>query len=494
MMAGRLDQGAFYVSDADDCGILCTADPENRRAEDDPIGMSTPHILVVDDEPDIRTLVQEILEDEGYGVTAAENGERARRAMRERRPDIILLDIWMPDIDGITLLREWAEDDGLPCPVIIMSGHGTVETAVEATRLGAYDFLEKPLSMGKLIQTVKRAQEADKLAKENVWLKRRTPIVHEPVGRSGAIQRLREQVKRIAQHDTWVLITGEAGSGRETFARYLHAQSARRERPFVDLAVSRIGRADAARELFGSEEESHIFYGSLEKASGGTLLLDEVAEMDLSVQGQLLGALDTGAFMRVGGTEPVAIDVRIIAVTQRNLDEEVKAGRFREDLFYHLNVVPLQIPPLREHNEDIPDLLNFYVDYFATHEKLPYRRFSVAAQNFMRNYAWPGNVTELKNVVQRVLILAPGDEISQAEVESTLGPAPAAPAQTLEGLVSFDQPLRQAREQFEKAYLEYQLEKHSGNVSKMAKEAGMERTHLYRKLRSLGIEIKERRG
>jgi DNA-binding NtrC family response regulator len=455
--------------------------------------MSATHILVVDDEPDIRGLVQEILEDEGYRVSVADNGEAARLALRERRPDLILLDIWMPDLDGITLLKEWAQDEGLPCPVIMMSGHGTVETAVEATRLGAYDFLEKPLSMAKLLLTVERALEADKLQRENVGLKRRVPLVQEPVGRSAAMQRLREQIKRIAQHDTWVLITGEAGSGRETFARYLHAQSARRERPFVDLSVSGLSGGNAARELFGAEEGGHTHYGSLEKAAGGTLLMDEVADMELETQSLLLGALDSGSFLRVGGVEPVTIDVRIVAATQRNLEDEVRAGRFREDLFYHLYVVPLNIPPLRDHAEDVPDLLNFYLDYFATHEKLPYRRFNVGAQNFLRNYVWPGNVRELKNLVQRVLILGAGDEITQKEVESTLGTPPPGEPQALEGLVSFDQPLRQAREQFEKAYLDYQLEKHAGNVSKMAKEAGMERTHLYRKLRSLGVEIKERR-
>jgi two-component system, NtrC family, nitrogen regulation response regulator NtrX len=455
--------------------------------------MSSPYILVVDDEPDIRELVREILEDEHYEVATAENGETARQALRDHRPDLILLDIWMPDLDGISLLKEWAEDEGLPSPVVMMSGHGTVETAVEATRLGAYDFLEKPLSLAKLLLTVERALEADRLARENVGLRRRTPPVPEPVGRSPAMQRLREQVKRIAQHDTWVLITGEAGSGRETFARYLHSQSTRRGRPFVDLGVSAIAKGNAARELFGSEQADHVHYGSLEQASGGTLFLDEVADMDLEAQGQLLGALDTGSFLRVGGTDPVKIDVRIIAATQRNLEDEVQAGRFREDLFYHLNVVPLHVSPLREHNEDIPELLGYYVNHFATHEKLPYRRFSVGAQNFLRNYAWPGNIRELRNLVQRILILGAGDEVSQAEVEATLGKGTAAPTQPAEGLVSFDQPLREAREVFEKAYLEYQLEKHGGNVSRMAKEAGMERTHLYRKLRSLGIEIKERR-
>ncbi len=416
--------------------------------------MTAPYVLVVDDEPDIRELVKEILEDEDYRVVAAENGHAAREALREGRPDLILLDIWMPDVDGITLLKEWAEDEGLPCPVIMMSGHGTVETAVEATRLGAYDFLEKPLSLAKLLLTVERALEADRLARENIGLRKRSQAVIEPVGRSAVMQRLREQVKRLAQHDTWVLISGEPGSGRETFARYLHAQSVRRDRPFVEVAVNTIAAGNAARDLFGSETDGHIHYGRLEQASGGTLFLDEIADMDAEAQRQLVGALDTGSFVRVSGSDPVKIDVRIIAATSRELAAEVQARRFREDLFYQLNVVPLRIPPLREHHEDTPDLLSFYVDYFAQHEKLPYRRF---VENAMGGVSRGG-----------------------AEVPG-LAPIP------------FDQPLREAREQFEKVYLEYQLEKHAGNVSKMAIEVGMERTHLYRKLRSVGIEIKERR-
>jgi len=452
-----------------------------------------PHILVVDDEPDIRTLVQEILEDEEYSVSTAQDGASARAALRERRPDLILLDIWMPDIDGISLLKEWFDGDGLPCPVVMMSGHGTVETAVEATRLGAYDFLEKPLSLAKLLLTVKRGLEADKLQQENIGLRRHGPHVIEPTGHSSVMQRLREQVKRIAQHDTWVLIHGEPGSGRETFARYLHSQSKNKDRPFVDVAVSSFKKSNAARELFGSEEDGAVHYGALEQARGGTLFLDEVADMSMEAQAQLLGALDTGSFLRVGGAEPVQVDVRIIAATQRNLEDEVQAGRFREDLFYHLNVVPLHIPPLRDHKEDVPDLLNSYVDYFVVHEKLPYRRFGMDAQNFLRNHRWSGNIRELKNLVQRVLILGVGEEITQAEVEAALGKAAFAESAGTGFPLSFDQPLRQAREQFEKAYLEYQLQKHSGNVSQAAAAAGMERTHLYRKLRSLGIEIKDRK-
>ena len=455
--------------------------------------MSQSHILVVDDEPDIRTLVREILEDEDYSVATAENGAAARNALRDRRPDLVLLDIWMPDIDGITLLKEWSEDDGLPCPVIMMSGHGTVETAVEATRYGAYDFLEKPLSLAKLLLTVERSLEANKLQQENVGLRRHVQHVVEPVGKSQLMQRLREQVKRVAQHDSWVLITGQAGTGRETFARYLHSQSTRRDGLFVDMGVSAIAKGNSARELFGSEKDERIQYGALEQARGGTLFLDEVADMDLEAQAQLLGALDTGSFLRVGGSDPVEIDVRIIAATKRDLEVEVQEGRFREDLFYHLNVVPLNIPPLQDHQEDVHDLLNFYVDHFVQHEKLPYRHFSMGAQNFLRNYVWPGNVRELKNMVQRLLILGAGDEITQDEVELAVSGRQATEMVNAGAMFSFDQPLRQAREQFEKVYLEYQLEKHKGNVSKTATEVEMERTHLYRKLKSLGIEIKDKK-
>ncbi len=455
--------------------------------------MSVPHILVVDDEPDIRSLVKEILEDEQYTVTVAEDGDAARKALRDRRPDLVLLDIWMPEVDGITLLKEWSEDDGLPCPVIMMSGHGTVETAVEATRLGAYDFLEKPLSLAKLLLTIERALEVDKLQQENIGLLRHVQHVVEPSGNSQIMQRLREQVKRLARHDTWVLISGESGSGRETFARYLHSQSPRRERPFIDVGVSAITRGNSALELFGSEDGGRIHYGALEQARGGTLFLDEVADMDMEAQSQLLGALDSGSFLRVGGTEPVEIDARIIAATQRNLEEEVERKRFREDLFYHLNVVPLRIPPLREHPEDITELLNYYVDHFATHEKLPYRHFGVGAQNYLRTYLWPGNVRELKNMVQRLLIMGAGDEIGQNEVERTIGGGRLVLDGTEGFPFSFNQPLRRAREQFEKAYFEYHLDEHESNVGKVSKVTGVERTNLYRKLKVLGIEIKQRK-
>ncbi|GAB6043811.1 sigma-54-dependent transcriptional regulator [Endothiovibrio diazotrophicus] len=454
--------------------------------------MTAPYILVVDDEPDIRNLVQEILADEGYEVAVAENGASARERRRDRRPDLILLDIWMPDTDGITLLKEWNEGNALHCPVIMMSGHGTVETAVEATRLGAYDYLEKPLSLAKLLLTVERALEADQLARENRGLRSRTETVIEPVGKGAAMQALREQVRLVAQRETAVLLIGEAGSGKETFARYLHALSPRADAPFVEVPVGTITGQNSALELFGSEEGGRVHFGRLEQANGGTLFLDGIADMEMQTQTHLASALQGQGFLRLGGSTEVRTDVRLIASTQRDLEEEVAAGNFREDLYYQLNVVPIVLPPLREHCEDVPELLNYYLNWFADHDKLPYRRFSVAAQNRLRNHGWPGNIRELKNLVQRLLILSNQEEIGQEEVEQALGSV--RPAGDEGGGLSpalLDQPLREAREAFEKLYLEHQLREVGGNMSQLAKRAGMERTHLYRKLRALGIDPKE---
>ncbi|HHB12056.1 MAG TPA: sigma-54-dependent Fis family transcriptional regulator [Chromatiales bacterium] len=456
--------------------------------------MTGKHILVVDDEPDIREVVKDILEDEGYEVSTAANAAEARERRRQRKPDLILLDIWMPDLDGISLLKEWKEAGGLPCPVVIMSGHGTVETAVEATRLGAYDFIEKPLTTAKLLLTVKRALEAEQLARENLGLRQQAVIVSEPVGSSPVMQALRDQARRVAQHDTWVLITGEPGSGKETLARYIHSLSARREGPFVAVNAVMLSREDAAVELFGSEEGETIHYGLLEQANGGTLFLDEVTDMDMQAQGRLLSALEGERFTRVGGREPVEVDVRVIAATQADLRAEVEAGRFRDELFHRLNVVPLHVPPLREHAEDVPELLAFYVDYYNTHEGLPYRHFSIAAQNRLLHYHWPGNVLELRNLVQRLLILGTEEEITAEEVEGALAPAPPSGAQPPPppGTESwFELPMREAREAFERAYLQHHLQKAQGSVTRLSEQVGMERTHLYRKLRSLGINPKD---
>ena len=452
--------------------------------------MTGQHILVVDDEPDIRSLVQEILQDEGYSVATADGGEAARKARRLRRPDLILLDIWMEDVDGITLLREWSDNGGLSCPVIMMSGHGTVETAVEATRLGAYDFIEKPISLAKLLLTLERAFESERLQRENVDLREHAQPVIEPQGRSLVMTQLREQAQKLAQHHSWVLISGEAGGGKGTFARYIHDQSARRDGPFVEIAVGSISEENSAAELFGTEAGEMVHYGRLEQANGGTLSIGDIADMDLQTQARLLSVFQTRSFTRLGGSEDVEVDLRVIATTQRNLEDELASGRFRDDLFYHLNVEPLHIPPLRDHADDVHEYLDYYIDFMVTHERLSYRHFTVAAQNRLRNYDWPGNIRELKNLVQRLLILGSGEEIEVAEVKQAISSQPVS-GETAAPVLPYDLPLREAREKFEHDYLLHQLVEVGGSVGKLAKRVGMERTHLYRKLRALGIDHKK---
>ncbi|MGZ4957694.1 MAG: sigma-54-dependent transcriptional regulator [Methylomonas sp.] len=448
-----------------------------------------PYILVVDDEQDIRQLVSEILEDEGYEVAMAENAAEARKLKSQRQPNLILLDIWMPDSDGITLLREWVAEDSALCPVIMMSGHGSVESAVEATRLGAYDFLEKPLSLAKLLLIVERALETSLLQRENAGLKQQLMITVDPIGKSAVIESTKDKVKRLAQHDARVLFVGEAGVGKEMFARYLHNNSTRREGPFIDVSVGSISPENAAVEFFGREDNGRIYRGLLEQAHRGTLFLGEIGGMDPETQARLLSALESSSFLRVGGSQSVRVDVRVVASTRMALDEEVNSGRFRQDLYYLLNVVTLEIQPLREHSEDVPSLLNFYVDHFVVQEKLPFRRFSMASQNYLRNYSWPGNVRELRNLVQRLMILGAGDDIELDEVKTALGSIAEQPKLGNNVPEFFNLPLKEARDHFEKAYLEYHFEKTGGSVAKLASTIGMERTHLYRKLHSLKIKL-----
>ena len=449
-------------------------------------------ILVVDDEPDILALVKDILEDEGYEVDLAKDAESARAARRNRRPDLVLLDIWMPDSDGISLLREWSESDTGDAPVIMMSGHGTVETAVEATRLGAYDFLEKPLSTAKLLLTIRRALEAAELRRENVGLKREALQASEPVGRSTVIGNLRDRARRIAEHDTPVLVTGEPGSGKELIARYLHAHSPRSARPFVRVHVAGLAGAAGQARIFGAEDGAHIHYGAIEKANGGTLFLKDVVDMDPELQARLVTALRDRSFFRLDGTAPVPLNVRIVAGSRGDVIRAVAASKLREDLYYLLNVVPLAVPPLREHREDIPELMSYYVDVLVTRENLPNRRLTAGAQNRLRNHTWPGNVRELINVLQRLLILGSGSTIELEEVEATLNTV--LEIEREDEVAEFELPLKEAREQFERAYLEYRLRRTGGSVSKVAAAAGVERTHLYRKLRGLGIDPKQSAG
>jgi DNA-binding NtrC family response regulator len=447
--------------------------------------MSSPQVLVVDDELDIRTLLQEILSDEGYQVKVAADADEAREVWKDDNPDLVLLDIWMPGTDGITLLREWSEGRPLACPVVMMSGHGTVETAVEATRLGAFDFVEKPLSLAELLRTVERALHAGQNLRSQSKLK--VPDMVAPIGKSNEMRELREQAQRLAPHETPVLLVGEAGTGREAFARYIHALSSHAEEPLVAITGGSLQPEMAAQRLFGKQKDGNISAGVFEKANGGTLFIHELGDLDPEVQTILLGVLEQRSFRRIGSDEDIVLSVRLLSSASPDLDLSTD-GPVRSDLLSLLNVVQLQIPPLREYAEDIPELLRYYVDKLVDNEGLPYRRFGVAAQNRLRNYPWPGNVRELRNLVQRQLIMSDDEEISLAEIEKDI----AAQSASNEPLVKQDLlalPLREAREQFERAYLQQQLILCGGKVGLLAKRVGMERTHLYRKLRTLGVKF-----
>ena len=446
-------------------------------------------ILIVDDEPDIRNIVKEILEDEGFQVETAEDAERARELRNRFDPNLVLLDIWMPGTDGIALLKEWKEGKLLDIPVIMMSGHGTVETAVDATRHGAYDFIEKPLSLAKLTLTVKHALETVNLQKENILLRTQSQYVDFPVGDSTVMKNLYDQVQRIANHTAPVLIIGESGSEKEMYARLLHKLSNRATGPFITCSISALGTDNTIQHFYGSEERGILRKGLLDQANNGVLFMKDIADMDLTLQARLQNTIESGSFIRSGGNELQSIDIRFIAATSQNLDELVKSGKFRDDLYYQLNILPITVPPLKDHFEDIPQLLEFFLNYFSEQQSMPAREFTSAAKNYLRNYDWPGNIRELKNLVQRLLILGTSKTIDVEEVEVALGRRQQQ-VYDKEFNANFELPIRQAREQFEKAYLQYKLERANGSVSKVASEAEMERTHLYRKLKALGIDIK----
>jgi DNA-binding NtrC family response regulator len=447
--------------------------------------MSPQRILVVDDEADIRGLLSEILAEEGYEIEVAADAASARRAAARQEPDLVLLDIWMPDMDGISLLREWNEKSSLRCPVVMLSGHGTVETAVEATRLGAFDFVEKPLSIAKLLRTAERALEAGKRRRQA----QRTlvPTLVAPVGKSRLMQRLREQVQQVAAHEASVMLVGEAGTGREAFARYMHSLGPRAAGPFVTLTCASLEDADAAARLRGAAG-ADAGSGLYAQAQGGTLYLAGIEDLTQQAQRLLLADLEQRGWQPGGTGEFVPFDIRF--VTGALPGHDGPASGLRRDLLAHLEVISIRIPPLREYAEDVPDLLRHYVDRLVDEEHMNFRRFSVAAQNRLRNYPWPGNVRELRNLVQRVLIIGGPEEIGLDEIEQHLV-AQQAPDEPLVKQDLLALPLREAREQFERAYLLQQLMLCNGKVGLLAKRVGMERTHLYRKLRSLGVDFRQ---
>lgn len=454
--------------------------------------MSSETILVVDDEPDIRDIVSEILDDEGYDVVVAENAQTAREQFAQQSPGLVLLDIWMPGTDGISLLKEWHEQ-GLDTPVIMISGHGNVETAVEAIRYGAYDFLEKPLSTAKLLITVQRAIQNNQLKTENRQLKDQLKPSSKLIGSSQSTKNLLETISKIAATESWVLVEGEPGSGKGVVAHSIHNASRRADHPMVHVSLAAVPKESLAVQLFGAEEADGSKFGYFDQARSGTLFLDSIGDLDMDIQGKLLSALEDGRYVRVGGQAFVDINVRVVAATNQNLMQAVAEGTFREDLYYRLNALSIHVPPLRDHREDIPELVSYYVDQMVSQDQVKWRQISTGAMNALRNHDWPGNVRELRNIVQRLLISGDGEEVSSAEIDELLsGRAPASGVGFPETV--FDMPIRDARDEFERSYLKFHLDRTNGNITELSQVVGMERTHLYRKLKGLGIDSRSRKG
>jgi two-component system nitrogen regulation response regulator NtrX len=448
-------------------------------------------ILIVDDERDIRDLVAGVLEDEGYTARTAADSDSALAAISERRPSLVLLDVWLRGsrLDGLDLLDVIkARDPSLP--VLVISGHGNLDTAVAAIRRGAVDFIEKPFEAERLVMMVARATETDRLRRENEHLKARVGGDDELNGASSAINTVRATLKRVAATGSRVLITGPAGVGKEVAARLLHNWSTRTDSPFVIVSAARMEPERVEEELFGVEENGELVRpGMLERAHGGTLFLDEIADMPLTTQGKILRVLTEQSFARVGGTRTVRVDVRVVSATSRNLAEEIAAGRFREDLFYRLNVVPVHLSPLSERREDIPALVDHFVARYAADRRVPTPEIAADAMAALQAFDWPGNVRQLRNIVERTIILAPGDRLARIDVD-LLPPEIIQDAGVGQGMVGssvMGAPLREARETFEREYLRVQIRRFSGNISRTASFIGMERSALHRKLKILGI-------
>jgi two-component system, NtrC family, nitrogen regulation response regulator NtrX len=456
-------------------------------------------ILIVDDEADIRMLIAGVLKDEGYATREAANSTETLRELHARQPTLVILDIWLQDseLDGIAILRQLRGE--MPSvPVVMISGHGTIETAVEAIKIGAYDFIEKPFKSDRLLLVVARAIEAALLRRENEELKLRAGGELDLVGASLATNQLRQQIERVAPTGSRVLIAGAPGVGKEVVGRLLHARSRRSGGPFVAVNCATMHPDRLELELFGCETAvngSPRKIGTFERAHGGTLFLDEVADMPLETQGKIVRVLQEQTFERVGGSNRVEVDVRVVASTNRELGTEIAAGRFREDLFYRLNVVPIRVPSLRDRREDIPLLARHFMGRAAEAARLPPRDFGEDALAALQSYTWPGNVRQLRNVVDWLLIMAPGDPREAVHADHL----PNEITSIAPTVVKWDKgseimtlPLRDAREVFEREYLLAQVTRFAGNVSRTATFVGMERSALHRKLKSLGVAITER--
>jgi two-component system nitrogen regulation response regulator NtrX len=449
--------------------------------------MAGEHILIVDDERAIQSALRGVLEDEGYRVTTVGSGAEALSRVTEELPDLIFLDIWMPGVDGLDTLAELKRLRA-DATVVMISGHGTIETAVKATRLGAWDFIEKPLSLEKTLVTVSRGLEHAQLARENAALRERLAEREAIIGESAVMSVLRAQIAMAAPTNGRVLIQGENGSGKELVARAIHDGSARRAHPFVEVNCAAIPEELIESELFGHEKGA--FTGALarrrgrfELADAGTLFLDEIGDMSLKTQAKVLRALEEQAFERVGGTETVKVDVRVIAASNRDLPAIIRDGRFRDDLFYRLSVIPIEVPPLRARKDDIPLLVDHFIAVFCAENGKRTKTVSGEALAYFIAYDWPGNVRELRNMVERLVIMAPRETIGGEDLPPPLRPKDAG-ADT-----ATDRPrtLKEARDGFERAYILAELRGHDWNMTRTAERLGIERSHLYRKIKSYGI-------
>jgi len=451
-------------------------------------------VLVVDDEADIRELVSGVLEDEGYAVRTAADSSSALDAIEDRRPSLVLLDVWLQGsrLDGLQILQEVKRRDPT-LPVLMISGHGNLDTAVAAVREGAIDFIEKPFEADRLVHLVGRATETDRLRRENEDLRQQVGHDDQLHGTSVAINNVRATLKRVAPTGSRVLITGPAGVGKEIAARMIHLWSPRAKGPFIVVSAAMMSPDRVEEELFGSEADGVARPGLLEQAHGGTLFLDEIADMPATTQAKILRVLTDQSYHRVGGQRPIKVDVRVLSATARNLSDEIAAGRFREDLYYRLNVVPVRIPALRERREDIPELANNFLTRFAAERRIPPPTLSDEAVAALQAHDWPGNVRQLRNIIERTIILAPGDRVGCIDVD--LLPSEVLDHQGSAGVSSatltiMGSPLREARESFEREYLKIQIRRFSGNISRTASFIGMERSALHRKLKALGIADK----